>query len=1022
MSSQAPKLSQDTLTINSNAKEEKNLDNSITIIPALPNVSHQQYDSMKSCMKNGSNKNHKNKEICENRLYDTEELSIEVEPNSILGDEFFEALDGEYRFCSKERNNFWYWLEVFKCAYSTVLFVFCACAANVSIMEGQTKVAVLFDHHITPVIGCLLVWFLIVLLALLEGGQVSIVGLRNVNGESYLQSHPTSHRIVSVVNEGDNLERYIAGRQFIASVLVFLINFCGTSLQGYSLPGVPSVVNFMFMTIGIAMIVFTIIFGQLAAQISATTSMLDFINNKIIFFMTHLSLAVEFTGILHAVYPVQILFARITGKQIGIDRPSRSNICKIFFWLRVIFSVAILLSSFAITLEAVSRKWTNMWGDLNSYFLIVIFFVCLLFVGMLEGLQIALYSVARMPEEYFATHEKAFRYSSVVFEANKLQSFLIGRQICVTAALFVIARITTLNPNNEEILNGQTLFGLPVAAQKIFNLGIFGAIATTLMGSLVWRVVASSFPILFLSNPLVTVVIYLCLSIEVTGLCSASWVLSRWQNMFFKFQPDDVYLEGEPRETSIPSNSRDEATNQAVMLIKCTYSVAFLVFSAALFMEAIFTGQTVVFLKHSISPAVSCVIFWSLIVWLALVEGGQGCLVGLSPIDRNLYKSSHCLSSYCTSCVNKSETMEQFLIGRQFIVVTIIFILNTIGETSGGVNVWGFPEVVSEIFLSTGLGVISITIVLGQLAAQINAASYMLDFLNNIFMLVTVHLAFVVECTGLLHCIYLFRVCFSKFSNSKTTCTDERSSFFSKSFFYLRVLLSLAVLCGSVSVIIVSYSNGWTNNWENIPTFGAILIFISLLLLLATLEGLQIALFSAVDFLEEKVHSNWFIRANCELAFREGNLQALLVGRQAWVTVCIFVIARLTSINTEHADLINGITVFELPSWFQEFVNLGFTAIFATVVLGTLMGRLIASNFPLAFLSNPLLYTIIRICILVDTIGIFSAAWPIALMNRTLLFFKTDEYYLAKSDTRAKMGTMRVADLEMKSEVSEMAY
>jgi hypothetical protein len=69
---------------------------------------------------------------------------------------------------------------------------------------------------------------------------------------------------------------------------------------------------------------------------------------------------------------------------------------------------------------------------------------------------------------------------------------------------------------------------------------------------------------------------------------------------------------------------------------KYLYSSALLILSLIVIHAAIFTGQTTATGDMGIHPAAAFFIFWFLIVWLAMMEGGQGALVGLQPIDKAL--------------------------------------------------------------------------------------------------------------------------------------------------------------------------------------------------------------------------------------------------------------------------------------------------------------------------------------------------------------------------------------------------
>ena len=244
------------------------------------------------------------------------------------------------------------------------------------------------------------------------------------------------------------------------------------------------------------------------------------------------------TGLLHSVYLVQIAFSKISGKPIESKEPPRTALASLLFWLRVLVSCLILGYSFAVTLSALFQGKTTIWNGVPTSVGVIVFFVLMCFVGMMEGMQIALFAVVNMPKEAVANAPLARKTCELTFTGSNLQAFLIGRQICVTLCMFVVAKITSLNvPAGES-----TIFGVSWGLQNFFNTGLLGALITTIVGSLAWRIVASSFPIAFLSNPLVYLIIRLCLILEATGICSAAWLLALIHKQIVGYQLDEVYI------------------------------------------------------------------------------------------------------------------------------------------------------------------------------------------------------------------------------------------------------------------------------------------------------------------------------------------------------------------------------------------------------------------------------------------------------------------------------------------------
>jgi hypothetical protein len=78
-------------------------------------------------------------------------------------------------------------------------------------------------------------------------------------------------------------------------------------------------------------------------------------------------------------------------------------------------------------------------------------------------------------------------------------------------------------------------------------------------------------------------------------------------------------------ETPLPDISDN------ITLFKSIYSIGLLIFSVAMVMGLIFTGQTKI--SSEVSPILAFGVIWFAIIWLTMVEGGQASLVGLAPVN-----------------------------------------------------------------------------------------------------------------------------------------------------------------------------------------------------------------------------------------------------------------------------------------------------------------------------------------------------------------------------------------------------
>jgi hypothetical protein len=889
-------------------------------------------------------------------------------------------------------------LTVIKFIYSSALLVFCLIVVHVAMFTNQTTATA--DLGLHPAVAFFIFWFLIVWLAMMEGGQGALIGLTPIDKEKYAESHPRALMNTKLAHKGDNMERFIVGRQYLVVLVITVINLMGSAIKGASVLGLPSWCDEIFLSTGVAMILTTIMVGQLTAQVNAANCMLDFINNYFMLFTSYVSLGIEFSGLLHCVYLVQMIFSKITGKPIESNEPPRNAAQNLFFWTRVVMSVAILGFCLAVTLVALFDGKTGMWAGVPPYVSVIILFILMAVVGMMEGMQIALFALINLPEEELRSSPIAYANCQLTFTGQNLQAFLIGRQIFVATCMFVVARIASPSYGKDDA----NIFGVSDGFQAFLNSGLTGAVITTVIGSLAWRIIASSFPLAFLSNPLIYIIIRICLILESCGICSGAWVLGRFNKIVAGYQPDEVYLEGAEKHTSAPVTKRDKDIDIAMTTVKYLYSMALLVFSVIVVMAAMFTSQT----KISIDahPVVAFLLFWFLIVWLAMMEGGQGCLVGLQPVDKDLYKDSHKVTYKNTMLAHKGDNMERFIVGRQFLVVLVITVINLCGASVKGAQVLGLSSGVTEVFLGAGVAMILTTIMLGQLTAQVNAANCMLDFINTYFMLFTSYVSLGIEFSGLLHSVYLVQIFFSKITGKPIDSNEPPRSGAQNLFFWARVLMSLAILAFSLAVTLVALFDGKTTMYEGVPPYVSVIIFFVLMGVVGMMEGMQIALFAVVNLPEDELKSYPVAYKVCQLTFTGSNLQSFLVGRQIFVATCMFVVARIASPSYGEGDA----NIFGVSDGFQAFLNTGLTGAVITTLIGSLAWRIVASSFPVAFLSNPLIYFIIRVCLVLDSIGLCSGAWFMALIHKQIAGYQVDEVYIGTPEERA--AAAKVVDEE----------
>jgi silicon transporter len=429
-------------------------------------------------------------------------------------------------------------LDYVKYVISTCALIFSITLIMGLIFTDQTTLA----RDVHPLLAFCTLWTSVCWLTMVEGSQGSLVGLAPVNKALYKETHPLAYKCCELAHKGNNLDRYLMGRQFMVVVMVFTINISGGPITDAKLWGFPDVLTDIFLGSGLAMILFTCIIGQLTSQVSASLCMLDYINNYFALVTLWVSNAIEFSGLLHSSYLIQMLVAKLAGQTIESNEAARTGSQSFFFWIRCLGSLAILGISFAVTLAGLFQGKTTMWEVVPDGAAVVVFFFLMCVVGLLEGMQIAFFAVAKIPVSKRGDSVFAKKTCELLFkgEGRNLPGFMIGRQLCVVSCMFFIARVTSLDVDVDA--GEETLWGVSAALQKFFNTGQLGAIITTIVASIAWQLVASACPIAFLSNPFTYIFLRICLFLEATGICSGAWVLAWIHKKLALFKRDEVYI------------------------------------------------------------------------------------------------------------------------------------------------------------------------------------------------------------------------------------------------------------------------------------------------------------------------------------------------------------------------------------------------------------------------------------------------------------------------------------------------
>jgi Silicon transporter len=427
-----------------------------------------------------------------------------------------------------------------KSLYSVVLLIFSTALLHGLMFTKQTKIA----KDIHPALAFFTLWASATWLTMIEGSQASIVGLAPVNREIYKASHPKAYMCSQVCHKGDNLYRYLLGRQFMVVLVVFIIHNAGGPIPDATLWGLPSWLQNIFLASGLAMIFYTVMYGQLSSEVNAAICMLDYLDNWFGVMTVYVALGLEFTGILHSGYLIQMIVCFLSGTEYETNEPPMTGFTFLFFWVRVLFSLVCLALSFIVTLTALFQGQTTMWAGVPPYVSVIIFFVLMAVVGLLEATQISYFAVAKLRVEDRGSNWFAKKTCECLFAGKdgtagvNLPGFMIGRQLCVVSCMFIVAKISSLDIKDDE----PTIFGVPKGIQKFLNTGLLGALITTIVGSIAWRLAGSAFPVFFISFPPSWIMLKICMFLEATGMLNGAWVLGYFHKLAAGYKKDEIYI------------------------------------------------------------------------------------------------------------------------------------------------------------------------------------------------------------------------------------------------------------------------------------------------------------------------------------------------------------------------------------------------------------------------------------------------------------------------------------------------
>merc|ERR1719373_578635 len=408
------------------------------------------------------------------------------------------------------------------------------------------------SHH---VLEFFLFWAMLSWIAMLEGCQISVVGLQDYDMEAFKDSHPRAYKCCKLVHSGANVERFLVGRQFLLLFNGFLVSRIGGghgSVSQFDMWGWQwsvEMTQFWFSNAVLLMIVIVAL-GQLPTQLVAADRMLGFFNLPLGHYYTVLlpCLFVESIGLTHSSYLLKDLLCWISGIDTSKADPAKEMNKNFLHWARCALSVGAVIFSGTMIIKGIALSQTNAtegagWSKLPGGAAVVVSLFFIFMLASAEGIQVSVIALATVEgSTYKEQSPLAHRTAELALRGRNMSAFLVGRQFLTAMNMVLLSRVTSYAGGNGELLEGGDWGFGKGFNEFLLQTGFLGAILVVNVAQLASQVTASIFPIAVINNYFMYWLLRLMLFIEQLGIVNACWPLSWFVEIIFEMQPDPTLV------------------------------------------------------------------------------------------------------------------------------------------------------------------------------------------------------------------------------------------------------------------------------------------------------------------------------------------------------------------------------------------------------------------------------------------------------------------------------------------------
>lgn len=397
-----------------------------------------------------------------------------------------------------------------------------------------------------------LFWIMLAWIAMLEGCQISIVGLQAYDPEAFKETHPRAYKSCKLVLAGANVERFLVGRQFLLLFNGFLVSRIGggSNISNFVFGGWvwDSFLTQVFFSNGVLLMIVIVAIGQLPTQLVAADKMLGFFNLPLGHYYTVVlpCLAVEAVGLPHSSYLLKDLLCLICRIDHSAADPAKQMKKDILYYSKCALSVAAVIFSATLVIKGIALGQTNAtagpgWDGLPGAAAVLISLLFIFMLASAEGLQVSLIALTHVPlSSYEAKSPLAARTCKLAFAGRNIHAFLVGRQFLTAMNMVLLGRVTGYS-GSEGVLtpSGDWGFG-PGFNAALLQTGFLGAILVVNVAQLASQVTASIFPVAVINNHFMLWTLRLTLLIEFAGIVNGCWPLTWLLETVFGMEPDPV--------------------------------------------------------------------------------------------------------------------------------------------------------------------------------------------------------------------------------------------------------------------------------------------------------------------------------------------------------------------------------------------------------------------------------------------------------------------------------------------------